>query len=136
MGHTEAKRLRSKFNKLTRSAITNFPDRGPVKRPTKRGIYVIYGPREQILHVGGTPRGRKGLSQRLSNHLYGQSSFTNKSQFLRRHGGRKLKDRYTYVRARCTYRFLIVENDRMRALLEAYAIGHLCPHHIGLHQLA
>jgi hypothetical protein len=41
-----------------------------------------------------------------------------------------------YVRARCTYRFLIVENDRMRALLEAYAIGHLCPHHIGLHQLA
>jgi hypothetical protein len=95
----------------------------------------MYSARGKVLHVGGTPRAKRGIFQRLSNHLHGQSSFTNNSQFLKQHGGPTLKDRYTYVREHCTYRCLAIENDRLRALLEAYAIGHLCPDHIGLHQI-
>jgi len=136
MKNGELKKVKAKFNELKRSQQHRFPDRGNLKVPIQRGVYIIYGPRDEILHVGGTPRDKHGICQRLSNHLYGQSSFTNKSVFLRRHGGRTLKKRYNYVRTHCTYRCLPIGEDRLRALIEAYTIGCLCPDHIGLHQLA
>jgi hypothetical protein len=136
MRNGEIKKVKAKFNELKRSPQYRFPDRGGLKAPNQRGVYVIYGPRKETLHVGGTPRGRRGICQRLSNHLYGQSSFTIKSLFLKRHGGRTLRKRYHYVRAHCTYQCLRIRNDRLRALVEAYAIGCLCPDHIGMHQLS
>jgi hypothetical protein len=30
------------------------------------------------------------------------------------------------------YQYLVVQNARLRALLEAYATAHLCPIHLGL----
>jgi hypothetical protein len=134
---SELRRVKAKFAELIHSPLHSFPrSRARFTETDKRGVYVIYSPRGKVLHVGGTPRGQRGIFQRLSNHLHGQSSFTNKSHFLKKHGGRTLKDRYTYVREHCTYRCLAVENERLRVLLEAYAIGHLCPDHIGLHQIA
>jgi hypothetical protein len=132
----ELVRVKAKFAELIRSPLHLFPgSRQRFKETDKRGIYVIYSPRGKVLHIGGTPRGQRGIRQRLGNHLHGQSSFTNKSNYLRRYGGRTLKDRYTYVREHCSYRCLAIEDERLRVLLEAYAIGHLCPDHVGLHQL-
>jgi hypothetical protein len=134
---SELSRVKVKFAELPHSPRHSFPlSRARFTETDKRGVYVIYSPRGKVLHVGGTPRGQRGIFQRLSNHLHGQSSFTHKSQFLKKHGGRNLKDRYTYVREQCSYRCLAIENERLRVLLEAYAIGHLCPDHIGLHQIA
>lgn len=114
MKNGEFKKVKAKFNELKRSNKYQFPDRGILKGPTRRGVYVIYGPRDEILHVGGTPRGKHGICQRLSNHLYGQSSFTNKSVFLRRHGGRTLKKRYKYVRTYCRYQCLPIGGSSPR----------------------
>ena len=138
MKNGELKKVKAKFNELRRSKQQRFPsDHKKLEAPIERGVYVIYGPRDEVLHVGGTPRGRRGICQRLSNHLHGQSSFTHKSLFLKQHGGRTLQGRCKYVRKHCTYRCLPIEkDDRLRALVEAYAIGCLCPDHIGLHQLA
>ena len=75
-----------------------------------------------VLHVGRTLRGEGGLRQRLNNHLHGRSSFTKKFY----------KGRGRNLRSGHTYQFLVVEDARRRALLEAYAIGRLCPKHLGL----
>jgi hypothetical protein len=90
--------------------------------PDLQGVYVIYNARGKVLHVGRTPKGAKGLHQRLSNHLHGASSFTIK--YLEGHGAR--------LRRGGTFRYLVVASPRLRALLEAYAIGSLCPAHLGV----
>jgi hypothetical protein len=116
--------VKARFVELGGSRLHSFPPaRGRLAAPTERGVYIIYGLNLKLLHVGGTPRARRGIFQRLSDHLHGQSSFTDTSKYLKRHGGLTLKERYTYVRDFCKYRYLIVKDDRMRALLEAYAIG-------------
>jgi hypothetical protein len=133
MSH-ETQAVSKLFGKLMACPLHRFPSpRAPVDAPAEPGVYVIYGPRGKTLHVGDTYRGRRGLCQRLGNHLSGQSSFTNKSVFLERHGS-TLKERCAWLRKNCSYRYLVVHDHRMRILLEAYAIGHLCPDHIGLHQ--
>jgi hypothetical protein len=84
------------------------------------GVYVIYDPKGRVAHVGRTVRGKRGLYQRLNNHLHGKSSFVIKA--LDGKGGV----------LRRGYKFRIaVENSRLRAFLEAFAIGQLCPDHIG-----
>ena len=90
--------------------------------PDGRGVYVIYNPRGQVVHVGGTPRGKRGIAQRLENHLHGKSSFV--EQHLDGKGYR-LWEGYSF---RC----LVVRAPKPRAYLEAYAIGMLCPAHIGI----
>lgn len=130
----ERKILRTLLAELERAPVCRFPVTG--KRhgaPTTKGIYVIYSSRMKVLHVGATPRGHRGLCQRLANHLHGKSSFTKNSQWLKRRGS-NLQERCRYLRKRCKYRCLEVEDHRLRALLEAYAIGCLCPEHIGLGQ--
>jgi hypothetical protein len=135
--NSELQRVKAKFAELVRSPLHSFPaSRRQLKETDKRGVYVIYSPRGKVLHVGGTPRGKRGICQRLGDHLHGQSSFTKKSKYLWRLGGCTLKDRYTYVREHCSYRCLVVEDERLRVLLEAFAIGHLCPDHVGLHEVA
>jgi hypothetical protein len=57
------------------------------------------------------------------NHLQGSSSFTN--DYLKGKGAPLREEGYTY-------QYLELEDPRKRALLEAYAIGTLCPKHIGL----
>ena len=119
----EQRTVRMRFKKLTRAERHRFPLRGErLEAPNLRGVYVIYSPKGKVMHVGGTPRGKNGIRQRLQNHLDGLSSFVGKSL-----GGKGSKLRNGYE-----FSSLKVENSRLRALLEHYAAGMLCPKHIGL----
>jgi hypothetical protein len=136
----EQKEIRARFTELIHSPLHRFPaDHGKIKAPTQQGVYLIYSPRDKVLRIGGntvprdtllhagrTIRGIGGIRQRLNNHLHDASSFTN--QFLK-HDGSKLRNG-------CTYRYLEIEDARLRALVEAYAVGYLCPKHIGLGQVS
>jgi hypothetical protein len=97
-------------------------ERQPLDAPSKPGVYIICQG-ETVLHIGRTLRGRSGLHQRLKNHLHGSSSFT--KEYLKGRGATLREGGYAY-------QYLELEDSRKRALLEAYAIGTLCPKHIGL----
>ncbi len=118
----EPGRIRQLFDALQERTPIRFPAAGgKLKAPKRRGVYVIYGPKGRVLHVGMTPRAKNGIFQRLRDHLAGRSSFTREK--YGRDGSR--------LRNGCSFRCLIVASARQRALLEAYAIGALCPWHIG-----
>ena len=119
----ELARIKKLYQHLLRCSPEQFPIRGERLSVTdKQGVYIIYGPRKQVLHVGRTVRGRKGLSQRLKNHLHGNSSFT--VEHLKGDGSK--------LRGTHSFRFVAISDARTRALLEAFAVGHLCPKHLGL----
>ena len=88
----------------------------------QQGVYVMYDPKGNVVHVGSTPSGFQGIWQRLRNHLHRASSFTKVH----------LKDNGAVLRTGYGFRCLVVLDHRMRALLEHYAIGHLCPAHLGI----
>lgn len=111
------------FNKLIGAEAVLFPKlRGKLNAPVKLGVYVIHDPKGHVVHVGRTPIAKGGIAQRLRNHMSGVSSFSR--NFLNGDGS-KLREKYTF---KCVE----VENPRIRALLEAYAVGRLCPKHLGL----
>jgi hypothetical protein len=119
----ESQIVKMLFDKLCVQPKRSFPRfREPLDAPPKPGVYVIHK-NETVLHVGRTLRGRNGIQQRLKNHLHGSSSFTN--EYLKGKGSTLREDGYTY-------QYLVLEDPRKRALLEAYAVGTLCPEHIGL----
>ncbi len=119
----ENQRIQELFNELHVQREFPFPQHGrPLAAPREPGVYVIREG-ETVLHVGRTLRAKGGLHQRLKDHLHGSSSFTDK--YLKGNGA-ILRD------SGHTYQYLKVEDPRLRALLEAYAVGSLCPKHIGL----
>jgi hypothetical protein len=118
---SEAKAVKALLSELTASPLYHFPTKGLVA-PREPGVYVIYDPNGNVAHVGRTPSGQGGIHQRLRNHLHGASSFTR--LYLGRQGA-KLRDGYAY-------RYLVIADPRLRALVEAYATGCLCPGHLGL----
>ena len=123
---TERTLIQSLFLELTRAPRHSFPVDGyELEAGDGQGVYVIYGPEKEVLHVGCTYRGKRGLRQRLRNHLQAASSFVDKH--FENDGSR--------LRQGCTYQFLVVDEIRTRILLEAYAVGNLCPVHVGSHQL-
>lgn len=109
------------FERLCHQPRQPFPARGrSLNAPRDQGVYVIRKGRV-VFHVGRTIRARQGLLQRLRNHLQGRSSFTR--LYFNRDGAR--------LRNGFTYQTLVVRDTRLRALLESYAMGRLCPRHIG-----
>ena len=119
----EPEKVEALFIELIRSPQRMFPPlRGQLDAPDRQGVYVIYDPRGKVVHVGRTPRAAGGIAQRLRNHMNASSSFTKK--YLKGGGSR--------LRGKFKFRCIVVRNRRQRALLEAYAIGRLCPAHIGL----
>jgi len=115
--------VRKLLRQLLKRPLCRFPSPGQsLDAPPSKGVYLIYSPRGRLLHVGRTPKAKRGLAQRLSNHLNSASSFVN--LYLDGDGGR--------LRRGYTYKCLVVGNPRHRALLEALAIGALCPAHVGL----
>ena len=119
--------VRSLYLRLLRTQAVTFPLAGErLDAPDTQGVYLIYSPRGTVLHVGRTVRGRKGLRQRLCNHLHGRSSFVN----------RYLHGKPDLLRGSHAYAFVEVPDPRRRALLEAYATGHLCPKHLGVGEVA
>jgi excinuclease UvrABC nuclease subunit len=120
---TDKAQVERLFGKLIRSGIYLFPEpRKKITAPNERGVYIINSPKGKVLHVGRTPKAKNGIAQRLRDHLAGNSSFVVK-HFNRE--GARLRNGYKF-------KYLVVSNNRLRAILEAYAIGHLCPAHIGL----
>jgi hypothetical protein len=114
--------VRALFAQLRRAPLKKFPKlREALDAPTGLGVYMIYDPEGRVAHVGRTPRAAGGIAQRLRNHMGGASSFTRKNL---KGDGSKLRGKYRY---RC----IEVKTKRHCALLEAYAIGSLCPMHIG-----
>jgi hypothetical protein len=115
--------IKDLFEDLCSQPKRPFPQfRQPLDAPAKHGVYIIRQG-QMILHVGRTVRGQDGLHQRLHNHLHGSSSFTRK--YLNGNGATLRKSGFTY-------QFLELEDARKRALLEAFAVGVLCPKHLGL----
>jgi hypothetical protein len=118
MPANEKQKVADLFQQLCSQPRLPFPKRrGSLIAPSKQGVYVIRN-HDIVLHVGRTIR----LHQRLKNHLHGSSSFTN--MHLKRNGSVLRNEDYTY-------QYLVLEDPRERALLEAYAIGAHCPAHIG-----
>lgn len=115
--------VRALYRRLLAAKQIAFPiARERLKAPSAHGVYLIRSPRGTVLHVGRTVRGKHGLRQRLTNHIHGASSFT--KQHLQGKGAK--------LRGTHTFSFVQVSDARLRALLEAYAVGNLCPKHIGL----
>jgi hypothetical protein len=109
------------FDELIASNFHMFPQKGKVDISVKHGVYIIYGPIDEVLHVGNTPSGRKGLDQRLYNHISCTGIFYQKY----------LKPNKINMRGTYKFRYIEVENIRIRALLEAFTAGKLCPLHFG-----
>jgi hypothetical protein len=119
----EDQRIQAVFNELHAQQDGLCPEPGkPLKAPREPAVYVIHR-REAILYVGKILRARGGLHQRPRNHLHDSLSFT--AKHLKRSGATLHDNGHT-----C--QFLIVKDFRQRALLEAYAVGSLCPRHTGL----
>jgi hypothetical protein len=118
----EREQVAKLYAQLVGSPLVKIPSKGLIA-PMQQGVYVIYGPNGRVLHVGSTPSGLQGIWQRLRNHLHKASSFT---LVHLKGNGAQLRNGYGF---RC----VIVTNHRLRALLEHYAIGHLCPAHLGIH---
>lgn len=114
--------LFKELKKKNKSSLKDFPVKHkPLDAPKAHGVYVIRDKNGEVLHVGRTLRGKGGLHHRLRSHLSGNSSFMENYEKIDCDKLRK-KCRFRYVKVRC---------PRKRALLEAYATGHLCPKYIG-----
>jgi len=122
---TEHEQVKALFERLDQAPLHAFPSpRESIEAPATHGVYAVVAPdRIRVLHVGRTVTGQRGLKHRLTNHLRGRSSFA------RLH----LDGDPTTVRD-CWFKYVEVADARIRALLEAYAIGQYCPAHIGIAQ--
>jgi hypothetical protein len=119
----ELKELKHLFRDLIAVKKVPFPPaRRSLAATSERGVYIIRDPSGAVVHVGRTPRAKDGIRQRLKGHLAGRSSF------VKQHLARKPAT----LRGGFTFQALPVADRRLRALLEAYATGLLCPRHIGL----
>lgn len=111
------------FKNLRKQPIFRFPKpKGTLDAEDKQGVYLIMNPLGKVAHVGRTTRAKYGIYQRLYDHVYGRSSFFYYYKPLHRKG--------SSLRKGYKYQYLVVENSRQRALLEAYATAHLCPKHL------
>ena len=111
-----------RLKNLLRATRFLFPGlREKIAAPISQGVYLIYTPDNRLLHVGRTYRAKRGLAQRLHDHMVGASSFS--SNYLPKHG-RELRNGYKFC-------YVEIDSGRVRALLEAYATGYLCPAYIG-----
>src|ERR1700693_3522693 len=107
--HTTVKDLEALFAQLMKAGRFHFPKQGDrlAGAPEVPGVYIIWSPRsKRALHIGKSSR--RTLYQRLASHLRGHAKFQ----------GSKLRRGYEF---QC----LGIKSTRKRALLEAYAIGHL-----------
>jgi len=109
--------------RLNASKTHEFPPKHQrVGASVKHGVYIIKNKSGRVVHVGRTVSGRGGLAQRLSNHLQGQSSFTN--VHLNGNGDR--------LRQGYKFQFLAIRERRSRALLVHAATAFHCPVHLGV----
>jgi hypothetical protein len=115
-------RVRGHCWRLRRAPRVSFAKSGhALDCPRCQGVYLIFDPAGKVAHVGRTTRAKAGLAQRLKDHLAGRSSFV--INFL--------KNNPDTLGRGFSYSFIEVAEPRLRALLEAYATGVLCPQQLG-----
>ena len=125
--HHELTVVQEYYRQLRRAPQVTFPRaRQRLDCPRCQGVYIIFDPAGNVAHVGRTTRARSGLAQRLKAHLAGRSSFVVKF----------LKNKRSALRRGYSFSFVEVPAPRIRALVEAYATGMLCPRHIGTGEAA
>lgn len=117
----EAEEIMKLYNELIHSEKFNFPVKGLINVSDKQGVYIIFSPCGDVLHVGTTKRGKAGLNQRLYDHTGRHSSFRN----------HYLYPNNLSLRNGFKFSYIEIENGRQRALLEALTAGLLCPAHLG-----
>ena len=123
----ERKLVRAYFARLRRARRHPLPSTGRLLVcPPKHGVYIIFDAAGKVAHVGRTTRAKAGILQRIRAHLAGRSSFV--IIFLKRNR-QLLRKGYSYC-------WVEIANARVRALVEAYATGVLCPRHIGTGEVA
>jgi hypothetical protein len=122
--NSDQRSIKRLLKDLRKQPLKKFPKTGGPDAPREQGVYVIFNAQGGVVHVGRTLRGKRGIFQRLCDHLATRSSFTNQYPPLKGDGANLRKG----------YKFscLSVTDNRDRALLEALAIGCLRPAHIGL----
>ena len=118
----EKHKINDLLKKLLAQKLYKFPRPSELDVPDEHGVYIIYNPDKKVDHVGRSISGRRGLNQRIKNHLHGLSSYT-----IKHLNGNASKLREGYK-----FRYFLISDDRERALVEALAIGKLCPEHLGL----
>ena len=101
--------------------IHSFPKSGKVNVSEKQGVYIIYNEEKKVLHVGKTDKRKKGLNQRLQNHLRNQSSFSKKY----------LVPESIDIRLVGCFKYIEVSDNRLRTFLEALTVGKLCQPMLG-----
>jgi len=112
------------FQKLISSNFFIFPIKGKLNATDNHGVYIIYTPEDLVVHVGSTPSGKKGLNQRLYNHISCTGMLYHNY----------LKVLNIEMRGTHKFKFLIVSDPRKRALLESFTAGILCPIYFGTSQ--
>lgn len=123
---SESALIQRLYRRLLKATRFSFPPpRGALSAPNQHGVYLVFNSDGDVAHVGRTVRGGEGLHRRLTNHLHGKSSFARK--YLSGHVA-ELRNGYTFA-------YLEVPDSRQRALLEAYAVGRLCPLHLGVGEM-
>jgi hypothetical protein len=117
----EFKQIEILYDKLLSSEFHIFPEKGKVNISNNHGVYIVFNPTNEVLHVGTTPSAKNGLNQRLYNHI------SNTGVFSKRY----LQPNNINMRGTHKFKYLEVGNHRLRSLLEAYKAGRLCPLHFG-----
>lgn len=117
----ESEQVLQLHNLLLNSELYLFPKKGKVDVSIEQGVYIIYNQKGIVLHVGKTDRAKNGLNQRLQNHLRNQSSFSKKY----------LIPNTVNIRFEGRFKYIEIENDRLRTFTEAFTVGKLCPKHVG-----
>jgi hypothetical protein len=121
---SERENVSDLFAQLMRADKHTFPLFGPVNATKQNGVYILQDHYNRIAHVGRTTRAKNGMDQRYGDHLNGNSSSFGR-EYLGGQGNLLREEGYKYSH-------LVVENARLRALLEHRAIGELCPLHLGV----
>jgi excinuclease UvrABC nuclease subunit len=121
----ESKKVKKLVKKLEKAEILAFPEEGKIELPEVEGVYAIVNKKDEVIHVGKTEGGLGGLFARLNGHLYGKSA-------LRK---AYLAPNEINLRNKCGVKWVEVKTERLRYLVEARAIGKLCPAYLPLYQL-
>jgi excinuclease UvrABC nuclease subunit len=118
----EGKKIKKLFKKLCKSEGVLVPKEGRIELPETEGVYLLLNKKDEVLLVGKTEGGKGGLRSRINSQLFGASPF--RKMYLLPSGTDIRKKHYVHC--------LAIESERDRILVEAYAMGKLCPEFIGM----
>lgn len=118
----EGKKIKKLYKKLCQAEGVPVPKEGRIELPETEGVYLLLNKKDEVLLVGKTEGGKGGLRSRINTQLFGSSPF--RKMYLLPSG--------IDIRKKHFVHWLTIESERDRILVEAYAMGKLCPAFIGM----